>query len=313
MKKGLKAVLMILGVLVLALIGFIVYRLLSPAETGDFFTIEECEEALVGEWIDPRGKEEPYVFRADHTGNVLGKEITWEVVYRLNDERGMSYAVFSVDYYFTESDSEEPDGELDFHYYDEWDLTLSSCDVSEREDTIHWYRCKVGTVDIIEITAENWEQYFEIAGESKWSTVDGNWYGYTNYVYLKPEYAENFIDLGHYGKENVVIYKCSALCSVVPYCGEVDNEAKTCTALFENVDEETEYKQYNLEYAITDNEIALSTNQREDGAIKLLDLETDSDYNAADEKEGNTINVTFDVLEDIEIIEASGVIVLVKE
>ena len=306
MKKLIKIIGIILLVTLLLFAGLLVYRIFFDKGPEYFFTIEECEEALVGEWIDPIGEQESYVFREDETGYILGKDITWEISSRADKGRGFEHAVFMVDYYF--SGSEESDGTLYFDYYDEWDTVIYDWGLGDEgfEQQLNCRRFKEDTVEIVELNAENWSDYFEVSGEPKWYESNGkhSWLGYTHYLYLRPEYVERYVEFNY--KQDYV-YQCTIRCNEVPYYGMVNLEDATCTTLGPNDNLESELKEYNVTYEINSTR-DLSHQLREDGASRLLDFETDEEGAGME----GQFEVTYDVMEDIEVVDASGVLVFFK-
>lgn len=310
MGKKMKKILKIIGIILLVIIflfaGLVVYRIFFDKGPEYFFTIEECEEALVGEWFDPNGEQESYVFRSDKTGHILGKDITWEISSRADKGRGFEHAVFMVDYYF--SGSEESDGTLYFDYYDEWDTVIYDWGLGDDdfEQQLYCRRFKTDSVEIVELNADNWEKYFEVAGEPEWFEYDGkmSWLGYTHYLYLRPEYVDRYVEFNY---KQQYVYQCTIRCNEVPYDAMVDLDDVTCTILKPNDEVESELKEYNVTYEINWTR-DLEHNLRADGAARLTDFETDHEGYAS---EGQS-EVTYDIMEDIEVVDATGVLVFFK-
>ena len=306
MKKSLKIIGIILLVIVLLFAGLLVYRIFFDEGPEYFFTVEECEEALVGEWFDPNGEQESYVFREDKTGHILGKDITWEISSRADKGNGFEHAVFMVHFYF--SGSEESDGTLYFDYYDEWDTVIYDWGLGDAdfEQQLNCRRFKTDSVEIVELNADNWNDYFEVSGESKWHEYDGEmrWLGYTHYLYLRPEYVDRYIEFNY---KRQYVYQCTIRCNEVPYYGMVNLDDATCTTMKPNEQQESELKEYNITYEIN-GQRDLSHNLREDGDSRLTDFETDNEGYGTE----GQFEVTYDVMEDIEVVDASGVLVFFK-
>lgn len=308
MKRRWKILLTILAV---AAVSVIVAVVVFFNGQKPFVGKEEQKEMVVGEWIDPKGVGDPYVFREDGTGHMLGQDFTWEISRVLNAVGGKEYPTILVDYYF--AGSKEAAGYLSFDYYEKWDLTLCACADSEVPEVfpLSWYRCKKDSVEIVELTTENWDTYFEIAGTPEWSeSYSGktNWDRFANYLYLKPEYADKYLDMRQV-YENQFYYELFVQTTMIPQIGKADENTGTFEVVDWNENGEIEQNQYNMGFYI--NDVDLRLHQREDGAAEIVDLETPSDTSyGSDGIHKETYIIPYG---DINAVHASGTLVFAKQ
>ena len=106
------------------------------------------------------------------------------------------------------------------NYVDEGSWTMVPEDEAQQG-----LRYKADTLEFVEITAENFETYFEIRMADAWESQDsgrarfgGCWY----YVLLRPDYVERLVDT-----ERVIKLKYKG--NLVYFCCDLDPEARQCT------------------------------------------------------------------------------------
>lgn len=318
MKKFLKILLIIVAVLAVAIL---VIHALAP-EPEYFLTEEECAQRVVGTWEDPEGDYLPLVFNEDGTGLLGELPVTWEIGKRNNAGGGIDNDLFWVECHVDGSDSVFS---VTFDYYAHIDFCVAapyniySKDKTKslgsekslyehvnRPDRV--YRYKVGSWEIVTLDESNWNDYFfighrdasfEVLGRGQW------YYGYNNYVTLKPEYAARIMSLGN----SRYRFACSYDYTATPYFATVDEENHAVVLGERNPSVEAVSSQFRFPNEYTYGKECLPYNSvigvMEFGA-ELGRIYVPGEYGT--EEEGYVY-----IIEDYELQSASGTLLLAKE
>ena len=194
--------LLILMVLVLAVGGAAAYFFFSSEANHEEIPFAECETEAIGLWCAANDSKEPVIINKNHTARILGEDMTWQVTYSSLPGGGINYKHFTVHFYdalnqdkYNISFKHKPDNDL-------W-VCGNICYVDENGKRYPMHegdifdRFKDGTVEMIELNADNWADYFEIKHflEGYQSGPQNSWTYYA-YICLKPEYARRALQTG---------------------------------------------------------------------------------------------------------------------
>jgi len=140
---------------------------------------------IYGDWnrlsSDDEGKVETVTLREDGTGLLDGSEVLW-VLYSLNEAND----TVCIDLFQDETQI----GEFRCEYMEDGDLRAYVQLEASDNQTLYVY--KPTHYEMISVTADNWQDYFEYRNEmhyqdNAFGEFDRCWY--TTKLYLKPEYA----------------------------------------------------------------------------------------------------------------------------
>lgn len=212
----------------------------------------ELAKNAVGEWItfhEDAVDVKPLVINEDGTGSYGDESFTWTVDNGSDEHFQLKCLVDGIDFKYTVQFNKY-DGDKTWHcqvfvieVIDEYSWTSHH----EDEDT-YFDRYNKNKLEIVDITSENFFDYFEMRLENSWSKnefdeVEG--WGRNYYLFLKPEYADRLaiddseIKLQYTGK--LVYYFC-----------DVDLENQTievgeaiASQDKKDVDETTSFRLYN--------------------------------------------------------------------
>lgn len=234
----------------------------QPTEEEEF---AELAKNAVGEWItfhEDVTDAKTLILNEDGTGFYDTENFTWAVDYGDEDYFTVKCMVNGVEFKYY----------INFNRYDGESVYRCSVNIVEVQDEYSWTsthedestyfdRYNKDVLEIVDITAENFNDYFEVRPEPYWNLNEfgepESW-GRGHYVFLRPEYAERLaiddseIKVQYTGKE--VYYYCDVdLENMKLEMGEaIPNREK------EDIDETTSFRLYNSydnrfpeEYAVT--------------------------------------------------------------
>ena len=219
----------------------------DPQETEQY---RAAAQNVVGEWVAFARYEaasNALILKEDGTGSYGGDPFTWSVnwveephvtVECCGDDGAVTYYLNFMKF------DEDPVWRCDVTLVNDFADETNFSVVHEDEEGVG-QRYNRDALEIIEITADNFTEYFDIRPEASWTAhssgkadFDGRWY----YVFLRPEYAERIaysesvIKLKYFGQK--VYYQCdvdfeNAQCTIGAPFPEIKTEDVDKTAAFD--------------------------------------------------------------------------------